>query len=339
LLAKVPIYGKLRFYDRTGRPGKGISVGKEWTYRRYIEGGSLAAAVWTFEGISAERYPNGLPLEMNISVFRTHKGDIVSGILGSITVKNPSTGLSSEPIPFTATEFVVSTNLVPRQLKTKAKTETGGLDQDATLTDVDLFEDLVDDQGRVEIWIQCSEWGQYYGMAQPDIYIRGRDANYTLNFTKAYIGIWLQMVIITCFGVMFSTFLSGPVAMFATVMIYNVGFFKTFVIEVATGVQEGGGPLESLIRLLTQKNLTTPLDMGAFVERTVKIVDAVLLFFMWLAAKVFPDFREFNWSRFVAYGFNINGNLVLQHVVVTAAFVLVLSVYGYFFLKSRELGA
>ena len=39
LLARVPVYGPLRFLDRTGRPtDKGISVGDEWTYRSYIEG-------------------------------------------------------------------------------------------------------------------------------------------------------------------------------------------------------------------------------------------------------------------------------------------------------------
>ena len=41
LLARVPIYGKLSFRDRTGQPAeKGINVGDEWTYRSYIEGGT-----------------------------------------------------------------------------------------------------------------------------------------------------------------------------------------------------------------------------------------------------------------------------------------------------------
>ena len=41
-----------------------MSVGAEWTYRSYIEGGKLAAAVWTSDGIDQADYPDGLPLEM-----------------------------------------------------------------------------------------------------------------------------------------------------------------------------------------------------------------------------------------------------------------------------------
>lgn len=331
LVARVPIYGSLRFMDRSGAAGQGISVGKEWSYRKYIEGGSLAAGVWTFEGITPERYPEYLPLEMNLSVFRTYKGDIVSGILGAITVKNPTTGLSSEPLPFTAKEFVTASERVPRKLK--------ALDEDAGLRDIDLFEDLVDPSGRVEIWISCSEPGQYFGMAQADLYVRGRDGTFLWNFVKGYAGIWLQMVIITCFGVMFSTFLSGPVAMVATFVVYMVGLFKEFIIGVATGALPGGGPLEALLRTLTQRNITSELDMGPIVDRVVPALDSVVLFFMWIAANIFPDFRAFNTSRFVAHGFNISGNLLIQHVLAAAAFVAVLSIYGYFFLRSREVAA
>jgi hypothetical protein len=331
LAAKVPIYGTLQFLDRTGHPGTGISVGKEWTYRQYIEGGSLAAAVWQFKGIRAADYPAHLPLEMNLSVFRTYKGDIVSGIGGTITVRNPTSGVASEPLPFTAEEFTVYTHKIPRQLK--------GMSKDATLTDVELFQDLVDENGNVEISIQCSERSQYFGMAQPDVYIRGREGLFFWNFVKGYAGIWLQMIIVTCFGVVFSTFLSGPVAMFATLMTYMVGLFKDFIISVWTGVQPGGGPLESLIRLVTQKNITIELEMGPVVDRVVKGIDAVLMFFVWVAARIFPDFTNFNTSSFVAYGFNIDGNLLTEHCLITLAFVLVLSVYGYFFLRTRELAA
>ena len=39
LQARVPIYGKLSFHDKTGKEKeKGINVGDEWTYRSFIEG-------------------------------------------------------------------------------------------------------------------------------------------------------------------------------------------------------------------------------------------------------------------------------------------------------------
>lgn len=330
LVARVPIYGKMRFTDRTGRAGEGISVGKEWSYRKYIEGGSLAAAAWTFSGITPDAFPETLPVEMTLSVFRTYKGDIVSGVLGTMTVKHPGTGLSSEPIPFTAREYTLYRHEIPRKLK--------AVQADGTLKDIDLFE-LVDEDGNVEIWIQCSERAQYFGMAQADVYIRGGDAPFAWNFCKAYIGIWLQMVIVTCFGVVFSTFLSGPVALFATGITLVVGLFRMFIISVATGEQVGGGPVESAVRMITQMNQTIELDLGKPIEYAIRGIDAVLMFFMWVAANVLPNYWEFNTSNFVAYGFNIDGNLLGQHCLIALAFVLVLTVYGYFFLKSREIAA
>jgi ABC-type transport system involved in multi-copper enzyme maturation permease subunit len=331
LVARVPRYGKMRFVDRTGRPGEGISVGKEWSYRKYIEGGSPASAAWTFSRITANDFPDSLPLEMNISVFRTYKGDIVSGILGTITVKHPRTGLSSEPIPFTAREFTLYRHEIPRKLK--------AVEADGTLKDIDLFESLVDEDGNVEIWIQCSEPAQYFGMAQADVYVRGGDAPFARNFSKAYVGLWLQMVIITCFGVMLSTFLSAPVALFATGITLVIGLFRGFIISVATGEQVGGGPVESFVRIITQMNQTIELDMGKPVEWIIKGIDAVLMFFMWIAANVFPDYRALDTSRFVAYGFNIDGNLLAQHCLIALAYFVVLSVFGNFFLKSREIAA
>ena len=48
-----------------------------------------AHAVWTFTGITEEKYPNGLPLELNLRVFRTYKADIERGVLGEMVIRNP----------------------------------------------------------------------------------------------------------------------------------------------------------------------------------------------------------------------------------------------------------
>ena len=187
-----------------------------------------------FPGITPAAFPESLPLEMNLSVFRTYKGDIVSGILGTMTVKHPRTGLSSEPIPFTAREYTLYRHEIPRKLK--------AVQSDGTLKDIDLFESLVDEEGNVELWIQCSERSQYFGMAQADVYVRSGDAPFAWNFCKAYVGIWLQMLIVTCFGVVFSTFLSGPVALFATAATLVVGLFRVSSSAWPRASRSGAGP-------------------------------------------------------------------------------------------------
>ena len=109
LQARVPVFGSLKFRDRAGSDtDKGINVGHEWAYRSYIEGGTLATAIWTFQGITPERHPDGFDLELNLRVFRTYKGDMEKGILGSIVLRNPDPGAKvrrSEAINFTAKEF------------------------------------------------------------------------------------------------------------------------------------------------------------------------------------------------------------------------------------------
>ncbi len=190
LQARVPVFGKLKFKDRVGADAeKGINVGHEWAYRSYIEGGTPAAAIWTFEGVTPARYPDGFDLELNLRVFRTYKGDMEKGILGSIVLQNPNLSAKvrrSDTINFTAKEFVSDKQIIPVNLRVVDKI-------DGSVKDGSLF-DLVDDAGRLEVKIQCGERSQYYGMAERDVYILDRDAPFIANLAKGYIGIWLQMV-------------------------------------------------------------------------------------------------------------------------------------------------
>lgn len=325
--SRVPVYGKLRFKNRLGSDApRGISVGNEWTYRSYIEGGTRAAAIWTFDGVTGEAYPEGLPVELTLSIFRTHKGDIEKGVLGSLTIKNPADPdrQSSEELPFEAKEFSTNQRLVPRKLS------------DGQGRPIDLFRDLVHD-GRVEIWVQCLEPGQYFGVAQADCYLEAQEGRFAVNFVKGYFSVWMQMLLVICFGVTASTFLSGPVAVMFTVAVITLGFFKQFILSVATGEVQGGGPVESLIRLVMQKNVTLPLDPGISIT-LVKWVDEFFLFLVKAFAIMLPDFSQYSAVSYVADGFSIPSNLLGQDFVACLAYLVGLVVIGYFALRIREVG-
>ncbi len=331
LRARVPRYGQLKFLDRRGAPApRGISVGSEWTYRSFIEGGSAAAAIWTLSGINesvlrindeGEKY---LPLELIVRVFRTYKGDIEQGIQGSIRLRNPDNPevKSNEDI-FTAKDASMNEFDIPNKLFNGQQ-------------EIDLLTDLVSKDGRLEVIVQCLDSAQYYGFAQPDLYLRLPDASPLWNFIKAQIGIWVQMVLVIAIAVTASTVLNGPVAMLFTVSFILLGFFKNFFVNVATGKQVGGGPLESLVRLVTQKNQTTGLEDGGFAVQLMQWIDWVLKQAMFSLAQVLPDFRSFSTVDYVAYGFNIPTNQIAQDLTVTAAYVVGLFVIGYFCLRTRE---
>lgn len=323
LLARVPVYGKLSFRDRTGKPAdKGVNVGNEWTYRSFIEGGSSAAAVWAFDGITPERFPKGLPVGLTIDVFRTYKGDIEKGVLGTLAVRNPKTGKKAEVCLFESKAGVIDKKDISREFRTPAGEK------------VDLFKDMIAD-GKLEIWLQCAEQSQYFGAAQADLYLRAADASFTLNFIKGYLGIWLQTVLVISLGVMFSTFLSGPVAMLATLGTIIGGFFKEFMVTLATGQALGGGPFESVIRILTQQNITGEAEPG--LRTTVaQTLDQVTEAGLWVIANVLPDFGRFSFSDFVAYGFNVPGDTALTFTCRAFGFALPVFVAAYLCLKNRE---
>ena len=335
LQARVPVFGGLRFKDRAGADAeKGINVGHEWAYRSYIEGGTLAAAIWTFEGVTPERYPDGFDLEMNLRVFRTYKGNMEKGILGSIELRNPDLSAKvrrSESINFTAKEFASDKQTIPKNIRVVDH-------EDGRVRDGNLF-DLTDDQGRLEVWIKCGERSQYYGMAERDVYILDRGAPFIANLAKGYVGIWLQMVMVTAFGVMFSTFLSGAVALMATLSSIVVGYFSNFIYDVATGTQLGGGPIEAWIRMLTQKNVQVELEIGKTPTSIVQGVDLVFMMFMRTMTGMLPDYGKFTTTQYVAYGYNIDGTLMSMQLLTAFCYVFFVSLIAYYLLKTREIAA
>ncbi len=331
LRARVPYYGKVRFLDRKGvEVAKGISVGSEWTYRSFIEGGSPMAAIWTFSGINESTLhtdENGaefLPLELIIRVFRTFKGDIETGIQGVVQLRNPDAkAVKSEPWTFKAKDDSINTFNWSRKLA------------NADQKPIDLLKDLVTDDGRLEVVVQCLDRAQYYGFAQPDCYIRLPDGSPLWNFCKAQISIWIQMVLVIAIGVTCSTLVNAPVAMLFTMSFITLGFFRQFFVDVAIGKQVGGGPTEALYRIVTQMNEVSPLPKN-FGTQLIKDIDSVLKAGMESLAYVLPDFRSFSTVDYVAYGFHIPMNHLYQDLTVGLAYLAGLFVIGYFFLRTRE---
>jgi len=337
LEARRPLRGTLRFLDREGRPAqKGINVGSEWAYRQYIEGGTAAAAVWTFEGVTPAEFPEGLPLEMIIRVFRTYQGDIEAGIHGTIQLRNPDTSLRSEALPIVAREHTIDSLLIPRKINTVLAS--------GELREADLFTDLVSG-GRVEVWLQCLEPAQYYGVAQADFYLRAGDGSFALNYAKSCLGIWFAMLVCTALGVMFSTFLSGPVALLASLAMLLVGQFRDFIdrlfksqITGDASLVPGGGPIESLYRIVTQASITVELDPTPAVQ-AMKTIDTLLLAPVRLVAGLFPSLSTLGTSDFVAGGFDVPFDLLATHAAEAFGYVAAFVIAGMFCLKAREVAA
>ncbi|MFO0923119.1 MAG: ABC transporter permease [Pirellulales bacterium] len=330
LVAKVPVYGTFKFVQANGQDGEGKNVGHESEYQKYIEGNTLESAVWTFEGVTPDRFPNGLRLEMTLAAFRTFKGDIVTGVQGAIIFRNPDGSCETERNQFTVREYQVDQKQFGLKMKGFRGKETAELD---------LFKDLAPN-GKVEVVIRCLDKGQYLGMAPADVFLLAGEAPFVWNFVKGYISIWLQMMIVICFAVMFSTFLTGPVAMIATLACIILGFFGSVAGDILSGKAAGGGPVEALVRISTQAGVLTDLDMGSeSVVHAIRLVDGGIIRLLYSVTAALPDFRSLSCAEFVAYGINIFDGLLGRHITITLGYFILTWIIGYFFLKTREMAA
>jgi hypothetical protein len=353
--ARVPIYGELSFRDTQGIDRRqGINVGNEWEYRSFIEGESPSAAIWRFDEVTSEKFPHGLPVEMTLGVYRSHKGDIEKPVSGSLMLRNPKTGLTVDAAIFLSEEFVTKAILLPRKIdsanaqiisRKSQDFQSGQMvitpppsEVDSSLTDkkeFDLFEDLVAD-GQVEIWLKCLDRGQYFGAGEPDLYLRAREASLMVNFVKGFFGIWQQMVLIIAFGVMFSTFLSGPVAMISTFGVMIAGFAHNLLMMIANREMLGGGMIEAFVRLVQQKNMLVELPTSMETS-VIKSADAVISGILWIFEKGIPPLADyFLYSEALASGFDISFNWILVHGTTTLAYVFILFLIGFIILSNRE---
>ena len=333
LLARKPVFGSMSMTDRSGTvTERGLNVGYESDYHTYIEGASLMSARWKFTGLKEADFPGDiLPIEMSLQAFRTVKGDIVTGVQGAMILRNPNGKAESTRIPFIVKEFAIDRKEISKDLN--------GSDENGP-RELNIFEDLVDENGDLEIIIRCEDRGQYFGMAPPDVYLRQGDSAFGWNLFKGYLGIWMQMVLVICLGVMFSTFLSGPVAMIATITCLVLGYFGDVAIGIATGEIVGGGPIESIIRMPLQSGSMVELDLGSrTLELVVQKIDQGIMYTLAALFQAIPSFGQFNTSNFVAYGFNIFPGLVSRHLTMTLAYFVLTMAIAYFFMKTKEVAA
>lgn len=124
--------------------------------------------------------------------------------------------------------------------------------------------------------------------------------------------------------------------MMATLASLVVGFFTQFVFDVARGAVQGGGPVESLVRLVKQQNVTLQLEPGLTTD-VIQTLDAVFMFFMQSVVSLLPDFRQFSSVDYVAHGFDIPPGVVGVQIVTAIGYVVAVFTIGYFFLRTREM--
>jgi hypothetical protein len=203
----------------------------------------------------------------------------------------------------------------------------------------DLIKDFVSSDGFLYVEVSCVDRDQYIGMARSDLYVRMPDRPFLTGYAKSVVGIGLMIVLVVIMGVAASAVVKGPIATILTFVLFLLSGKKTheFMDQLVTGQFKGGGPLESIYRLITHMGPNIDLPPNpAF--NVVKFFDMIAKSFLWLCKQVIPRSQSFNMTEFVANGFDVPfAESLLPSMLVTAAFLVPCVMLGYFSLRIREL--
>lgn len=325
--ARVPVYASspaeglppLLFVKNGVKQTQGTNVGKEWAYRSHIEGATSDTAHWyfRFDPDLFVHQPN-VRSELTFDIFKTTKGDPTrpenegSGVWCLMEFKNPKTGET-------------------------AHSRTFRVDQLRVNELVDLPSSMFKD-GQLEVVAQCLTANQFLGMAIHDIYFLVEERSFEANFIKGLASIWLKLFFLTCIAVSASTVLNGFVTFLLTVSIYTIGFFYGFLVAVIRGEIQGGGPIESFIRLVTMANQTVLLE-PTWYNRLAASVDKGLLWLLEIVSRLIPDLTTLDTTQYVAEGFDIPIRLLFRDALIVIGYVVPAVLVGYYLFRNREIAA
>ena len=177
------------------------------------------------------------------------------------------------------------------------------------------------------------------GMAEPDLYLLEYEQPFALNYVKGMVGLWCWLCIVVGLAVACSTYLSGVLSLLATVLIFIVGFFPEHLNDVALNRNVGGGPFESMSRLMKAEQPTTPLTDSAG-TKALTLFDRGAAWAFRRIVECHPRRSNRSTGRnFVSEGFNISTEYLVVNLLVTFGYLVPWAILAYYLMKSREVAA
>ena len=254
---------------------------------------------------------------MTFNVYRTTKGRVGEPVYAEIEVDQPRAPASTYRDIFPIREYYTNKQAIPSRAPGRLARATSRSRSAASA------------RRSTSAWPRATS------------YILAESGNFGANFMKGLFGVWLQAMVLTAIGVFAGTFLSWPVALLTTIAFFVAGQVA-FALPARTSRRQsllGGGPFESLIRLLSHDNQMTRAGADA-------------------GGRHGQDARLAGHAGHVAAGLHraeLRGARRQQHgrrrvrrhagacwssnLLLALAYALPFSIAGYFILKNREVAA
>ncbi len=241
-------------------------------------------------------------------------------------------------------QLIPAQELRPRLEELRKKHDQGGI-TDTEAKELKVLEDDARGEPRppLVVRVHCISRTQFLGMAKYDLYLmdqqlpqRANEALFYLNFFKGTVGIWFWMCLVTGVAVACSTYLSGVISWLCVGVLFLLGIIREFVGKVAEGVNDGGGPAESLVRLFERKVVAAQLDKTDLTQVATGSDEVYRWVMRWFLNAV-PDVNLFDFGNLVGSGFDVSGWHIAFTVLYLGAYLLPWAVLAYYLIKSREI--
>jgi ABC-type transport system involved in multi-copper enzyme maturation permease subunit len=359
-----------RLETKTADP---INVGREYDYRKHIPGGkgSYHRAVWSFMEPSELRPLADLPavpLEFAFDVYRTTKGEENRGVevtLDMITWKwDPSredefnrelsaaNGLTDEQAKAERINSIAErfgryrrSNFPVYDYHTYSISIPGGLIKNALSGTPDQNSRLDSKYSTptaspyLQIKVKCESPSQMIGVADLDLYFLESKGRFWVNYFKAAIGLWCRLAIVIGLAVAISTYMAGVVSFLIALFLFLAGYFQEFLITLAADTNVGGGPLESLNRLVKGQTPAGEADKQTPSVQVALFGDDIFRWVLRRFMNILPDAERFTWSNYLAQGFSIRPDFIVLNLLFLVGYLLPWAILAYYLMRSREIAA
>jgi len=264
---------------------------------RWIEGGRTGVAVWSFSGLGKKGY-GSLPFEAELTLKIENSRGLDEAIPLAVRIENPVTGLF--------------------------KTEVLSARIDIPLT-VKIDPQILQKSDAVNIAVFPINKAHYIGATQGNVKIYSVQERFVFNYAKALTITLLKFFLIVAIGVMGSTYLSAPVSIASTMVVFLCGHVLDFVKDFSLLIQHHHAH-EDVIPGVVNK----PHAFFVFLEYLMRRP------FEWLSV-VLPDFKRFDSLKFLLKGIDIPWETVGFSFGYTALYAGVCLGISSLLFKKREI--
>ena len=179
---------------------------------------------------------------------------------------------------------------------------------------------------------------QMLGVARHDFYLLAAENSFYVNFLKGVVGMWCCMMVVLGVAVGLSTYLSGVITLVTTLFLFVAGSYMPSIVQIVDGRSFGGGPSESLYRIVTHTGIATPLDDSA----AISLVKASDDLFRWVLARfmnLLPDVQRYDLQPYVANGFDVPvfDVLVVDNLLALIAYLIPWAILAFYLIQFREI--